>query len=405
MPSFTYTAIGADGKKSRASLEAPSLEMAKHSLRGAGFTVCDIRPTAAMEKSFDIPFLGKPNAKEMSIFCRQFVSILRAGVPVNVVLSMLGQQTENRKLAAAIRDMRTDVEKGETLAGSMAKHRKIFPRMLVSMVAAGEESGNLEESFLQMEQYFEKAQRTKKSVSSAMLYPCILMAVMIGVVVIMMTVIIPSFTRSLEQTGTQLPALTLAVMAVSTWFEHWWWTLLLGAAGGFLLVRLIYRTNRGRHFFDAVKLKIPVFGKLQVQSCCATFCRTMSLLMGSGLSLLEGLDLTAANMTNILYEDAVNSIRTVVLQGWSLASGLQNSRRFPPLVCNLVSIGEESGDLQGTMARIADFYDEEVNESTKKILSMLEPAIIIIMGVMVLFLVLSIFLPMLTMTQQFDQYL
>ena len=405
MPSYNYTAISRHGKRVRESVEAASLENAKNSLRNAGYTILDIKEQNALNRDIDLPFLGNPKAKDMAIFCRQFVSILRAGVPISTVLSMLGQQTENRKLTAAVREMQADIEKGDTLAGSMRKHKKIFSNMLVNMVAAGEESGNLEDSFHQMEIYFEKAKRTKGAVIRAMIYPCILLIVMIVVLIVMMTRIIPMFLQTFVDMDMELPFLTQCVMAVSSWFVDWWWllTIILVAlvAGGILF----NRTLRGRHFFGLIARKAPVFGRLTVRSACATFCRTLSLLLASGLTLTESLDLAASNMGNIYFEDAARTVRTLVSEGWPLASALQETRLFPPMVTNLAGIGEETGDLQEMLGKVADYYDEEVEDATQRLLAMMEPVIILFMAVFVVIIVLSIFLPMLNMTQAYDQYL
>ena len=190
MPSYSYVAINRAGKQVKDKMEASSAEAAKNSLRAIGYTILEIKELSVLNQDIDLPFLGNPTAKDMAIFCRQFQSILRAGVPVSTVLSMLGQQTENAKLATAIREMQASIEKGETLAGSMRKHPRIFSSMLVNMVAAGEESGNLEESFHQMEIYFDKAQRTKGAVVKAMIYPSILVIVMVVVLIVMATCVI-----------------------------------------------------------------------------------------------------------------------------------------------------------------------------------------------------------------------
>lgn len=405
MPGFNFIAIDRSGKRVRSSLEASSLETAKSSLRGAGYTILDIKEQTALNRDIELPFLGNPKAKDMAVFCRQFVSILRAGVSVASILSMLGQQTANKKLKAAIRDMQADVEKGETLAASMRRHPKIFPSILVNMVAAGEASGNLEESFQQMEHYFDRAKRTKGQVTSAMIYPCVLIVVMIGVLIVMMTKIIPSFLKTFEEMDAELPKITLAVMAVCDWFQAWWWLLLLVLV--FLVVGgiLFHRTDKGRHFFGWLARKFPVVGNLTVKSACATFCRTMEVLIGSGLTLTDSLELASSNMSNIYYYEAVREARGMVAEGTPLRDSLERTGLFPAMVSNLVGIGEETGDLQGMMGKVADYYDEEVEEATKKLLNLMEPAIIIFMAVFVLIIVLSIYLPMISMTKAYDKYL
>lgn len=405
MPGFNYTAINRNGKRVRSSLDASSIETAKSSLRGAGYTILDIKEQTTLNRDIEIPFLGNPKAKDMAVFCRQFVSILRAGVSVASVLSMLGQQTGNKKLRAAIREMQADVEKGETLAASMRRHPKIFPPILVNMVSAGEASGNLEESFLQMERYFDRSKRTKSRVTSAMIYPCVLIVVMIVVLIVMMTKIIPNFLKAFEEMDAELPKLTLGVMAVCKWFESWWWVPLLVLAALIVGGILFHRTDKGKHFFGWLARKIPVVGNLTVKTACATFCRTMEVLIGSGLTLTDSMDLAASNMGNIYYLEAIRDARAMVAEGTPLRESLVRTGIFPPMVSNLVGVGEETGDLQSMMGKVADYYDEEVEEATKKLLNLMEPAIIIFMAVFVVIIVLAIYLPMINMTKAFDKYL
>lgn len=405
MPGFNYTAINRNGKRVRSSLDASSIETAKSSLRGAGYTILDIKEQTTLNRDIEIPFLGKPKAKDMAVFCRQFVSILRAGVSVASVLSMLGQQTSNKKLRAAIREMQADVEKGESLASSMRRHPKIFPAILVNMVSAGESSGNLEESFRQMELYFERSKRTKSKVTSAMIYPCVLIVVMIVVLIVMMTKIIPNFLKTFEDMDAELPKITLGVMAVCEWFKSWWWVPLLVLAALIVGGVLFHRTNKGRHFFGWLARKTPVVGNLTVKTACATFCRTMEVLIGSGLTLTDSMDLAASNMGNIYYLEAIRDARGMVAEGTPLRESLVRTGIFPPMVSNLVGVGEETGDLQSMMGKVADYYDEEVDEATKKLLNLMEPAIIIFMAVFVVIIVLAIYLPMINMTKAFDKYL
>lgn len=405
MPGFNYTAINRNGKRVRSSLDASSIETAKSSLRGAGYTILDIKEQTTLNRDIEIPFLGNPKAKDMAVFCRQFVSILRAGVSVASVLAMLGQQTSNKKLRAAIREMQADVEKGESLATSMRRHPKIFPAILVNMVSAGEASGNLEESFRQMELYFERSKRTKSKVTSAMIYPCVLIVVMIIVLIVMMTKIIPNFLKTFEDMDAELPKLTQGVMAVCEWFESWWWVPLLVLVALVVGGILFHRTNKGRHFFGWLARKTPVVGNLTVKTACATFCRTMEVLIGSGLTLTDSMDLAASNMGNIYYLEAIRDARALVAEGTPLRESLLRTGIFPPMVSNLVGVGEETGDLQSMMGKVADYYDEEVDEATKKLLNLMEPAIIIFMAVFVVIIVLAIYLPMINMTKAFDKYL
>lgn len=405
MPSFKYVAISRAGKRVKANVEAASLEAARNSLRAAGYTLLEIKELGVLDKDIEIPFLDNPTSKDMAIFCRQFQSILRAGVPVVNVLSMLGQQTENKKLATAIREMQTSIEKGETLAGSMRRHPKIFSNMLVNMVAAGEESGNLEESFRQMEVWFDKATKTSGAVGKAMAYPMVLLCVMVVVLIVMMVSIIPGFMKTFEDMNMELPLPTQMVMAASDWFVDWWWALIIAIVA--LVIGGIYfnRTSEGKHFFGWLTRKIPVVSNMTVKSACSTFCRTLALLLGSGLDLTESLDLVAINMENIYFREAVQTIRSMVSEGWTVNSAMRSTDLFPPMVYNLVGIGEETGDLQGMLSKTADYYDDEVETATQSLLSLMEPAIMLFLAVFVVILVLAIFLPMMSMNQAYDQYL
>ena len=405
MPSYSYIALNRVGKQVKDHVDASSLETAKHSLRAIGYTILEIKEQNALNKDIELPFLGNPTAKDMAIFCRQFHSIVRAGVPVSTVLSMLAQQTENAKLKDAIREMQADIEKGETLAGAMRKHPKIFTSMLCNMIAAGEESGNLEESFVQMEEWFDKAKRTKAAIGKAMAYPCVLIAVMIAVLIVMMVKIIPSFLATFDEMDMELPKVTLAVMAVSDWFVAWWWLLTIILIALVIGAVLFKRTRKGQYCFGWIARKIPVVKLFTVRSACATFCRTLALLLGSGLSLTDSLELVAMNMGNIYFRDAVQTCRSMVSQGWPLNAALRDTGLFPPMVYNLVAIGEETGDLQGMLTKTADYYDEEVEDATARLLSLMEPCIMLFLAVFVVIIVLSIFLPMMNMTKAYDQYL
>ena len=405
MPSYSYVAVNRLGKQVKDTVDASSIDTAKNSLRSAGYTILEIKELSALNKDIELPFLGNPTAKDMAIFCRQFRSILRAGVPVSDVLSMLGQQTENKKLGAAIRDMQAGIEKGETLAGAMRKHTKIFSGMLINMIAAGEESGNLEESFAQMEAWFDKAKKTKAAVGKAMVYPCILIVVMVVVLIVMMVKIIPSFLSTFTEMNIELPFLTRCVMAVSDWFVEWWWLLSLVLVELVIGAYFFKKTNNGQHFFGWLARKIPVVKNLTVRSACATFCRTLALLLGSGLPLTESIELVAMNMSNIYFREAVQMIRAMISEGWTLNASMRDTGIFPPMVYNMTGIGEETGDLQDMLTKTADYYDDEVQDATARLLAMMEPAIMLFLAIFVVIIVLSIFLPMMSMTTAYDQYL
>ena len=269
----------------------------------------------------------------------------------------------------------------------------------------GEESGNLEESFRQMEVWFDKAKKTKAAVTKAMIYPIVLIVVMVIVLIVMMVKVIPGFTKTFAEMNMELPKPTQWVMAVSDWFVVWWWAVAIGIVLLIIAGMLFNKTNKGRHFFGWLARKIPVVGNLTVKTASATFCRTLSLLLGSGLSLTDSLELVAMNMGNVYFKEAVQMVRAMISQGWTMNGSLRDTGLFPPMVYNLTGIGEETGDLQGMLDKTADYYDDEVEDATAKLLSMMEPAVMLFLAVFVVILVLAIFLPMMNMTKAYDQYL
>ncbi len=405
MLTFKYTALNRAGKRVKGSLEAASVETAKSSLRHGGYTILEIYEPGAMERDISLPFLGKPKSRDMAVFCRQFVSMLHAGVPASQALSMLSRQTENKKLAAALRRIQADVEKGDALADAMERHPRIFLPVLVKMVAAGEEAGNTEEAFRQMEGYFDKLSRTRAAVSKAMTYPAVLAVVMLIVIVLMMTKIIPSFMKTFSQMDMELPPLTRGVMAVSDFFGAWWWLAAILAAGLVLGVGALSRSSSGRRLFSWLALRVPIVKNFTVRSSCAVFCRVLTLLTGSGIGLIESLELTADSIGNVYFRDAARDIAEKVAEGSSLNGAIEETGVFPSLVSSLVAVGEESGDIRGMLEKAADYYAEETSDASRKLLALLEPIMLVILAALVAILVAAIFLPMMNMTQAYDAYL
>lgn len=405
LPTYRYKALDRAGKRVAGSIEAPSQETARGSLRAAGYLLLGLTEKRSRRVSFALPLLGAPKPRDMAVFCRQFVSLLHAGVPIAEALALLGRQTEHAGLAAAVRELQAEVEKGESLAAAMARHPRIFRPMSVSMVAAGELSGALKASVQQLALYYERAAKTRATVGKAITYPCVLLIVTLAVLVVMMTRIIPMFLETLDGMGAELPALTRAVVAVSEWLTTH--GMLLALLILLLVLGCVFfrRTSKGRHFFDLLARRAPIFGRLTMRSASATFCRTLSVLLGAGLPLPKALELATDNLTNIWYAEAVRAVRGRVSEGWTLAAALRETGLFPPTVCSLAGIGEESGELCEMLARTADYYDEEVESTTQRLLALLEPVAILFMAALVVLIVFSILLPMLSMTSAYDQYL
>ena len=398
MPSFGYVAVNPLGKIKKGSIEAEDLEQARAFLKRSDLTAIELKEQGILTKDIDLPFLNRVKARDLGVFCRQFVSIVSAGIPIYAALTMLASQTQNVRLKKAILDTHSQIEKGESLSDALRLHSPdIFPAMMINMVAAGEASGNLEKAFARLADHFEKGSRIRGAVKKAMVYPTIVLVVVIAVVALMMVMVIPSFTSVFVDMDMELPWVTKIVMGFSDWMVLYWWKLFLGIFGVVFLLILFGKTDKGRHFFGKLVMKLPLFGDMTVKSASANFARTLSTLVSSGLPMLDSLEITAKNMSNIYFKEAVLYCRDEAATGANLSTPLENSSLFPPMVYHMTGIGEETGDLEEMLDRLADYYDEEVEAATKALIAALEPALILLMAGIVGSVVCAILLPMFSM--------
>lgn len=395
METFSYKAVDASGKDVKGAVEAESRDEAARKIKEQGFTPVSIGKQGALDKDVNVSFLGKKKipARDMSVFCRQFASILKAGVSVINALEMLSEQTENKKLQEAIKRTQDSVEKGETLSDSM-KQNEEFPSILVDMVKAGEASGSLENSLTRMALQFEKDAKLKGVVKKAMMYPIVLLCVMIGVIIVMLTFVIPSFMTMFEDLDSELPVTTKAILAMSNSLKHYWFIYILAIVGIVVGLQLYKRTDAGRHNLDKLKLKIPVFGLLQTKSACASFARTMSTLLQAGMPMIDALEISASTMKNVLFYDGLEKVKNGVSLGLPLSNQLKSTGLFPPMVVHMVGIGEETGNVEEMLTNSAVYYEEEVEVQTQTLTSLMEPIIIVLMALVVVMLILAIYQPM-----------
>ena len=354
-----------------------------------------IAKQGALDKDVNVSFLGKKKipARDMSVFCRQFSSILKAGVSVINALEMLSEQTENKKLQEAIKRTQDSVEKGETLSDSM-KQNEEFPSILVDMVKAGEASGSLENSLTRMAIQFEKDAKLKGIVKKAMMYPIVLLCVMVGVIIVMLTFVIPSFMTMFEDLDSELPVTTKAILAMSNSLKHYWFIYIIVIVGVVVGVQLYKRTDAGRHNLDKLKLKIPVFGILQTKTACASFARTMSTLLQAGMPMIDALEISASTMKNVLFYDGLEKVKNGVSLGLPLSNQLKSTGLFPAMVVHMVGIGEETGNVEEMLTNSAVYYEEEVEVQTQTLTSLMEPVIIVLMALVVVLLIMAIYQPM-----------
>ena len=384
MPGFTYVAVDNRGKEKRGSIEADNKEKVVDILKNDGLIPVSVKEQGALNKDIDFSIGKKVKPRDLSVFCRQFVSITQAGVPMKEALQMLSEQTENKLLS---------VEKGNTLADSMRGQSDIFPPMLINMVEAGENSGSLEMAFSRMAVQFEKEAKLKATIRKATIYPIILIIAAIGVVAVMLLFVIPIFIDMFADLDVEMPGITMWVMNTSEWMtEHWYMIL-----GLIILVivayKMIYRTEQGRLAIDRVKMKMPLFGKLTVKTACAQFARTMSTLLSSGISTIDALETVSKIVNNIHYTNALLKAREEVMKGIPLSEPLTASKIFPPMVCHMTGIGEETGNIEDMLEKLADYYDEEVEMTTQSVLAAMEPLIIVFMALVVGTLVIAVVSP------------
>lgn len=398
METFSYTAVGADGKEKKGSIVAETREDAARRLKDQGLLPMSIGKQSALDKDINFSF-GKKGVKvrDLSVFCRQFSSIIKAGVNVINALSMMSEQTENKKLKAAIKNVQSNVEKGETLSSAMRSEGDIFPSLLVSMVAAGEASGSLETAIERMAIQFEKDAKISGMVKKAMIYPIILIVVMIGVVIAMMMFVIPNFMDMFEGLDAEMPFMTVMVINMSNFILDRWWLLILIVVGIVFAYKSYYKTDAGRHVIDRIKIKIPVFGVLTVKTACARFSRIMSTLLSAGMPMISAIEIAAGTMDNVLFKDALQKVRSGVALGMGFSQQIGVTRLFPAMLVHMVGIGEETGNIEDMLTNVANYYDEEVELATQSVTALMEPMIIIVMAVVVGALVLAIYQPMITL--------
>lgn len=402
MAEFNYLVVDKTGKEKKGNMQAETVDEVRAKLKNEGFTVVNVTKASALTKEINITIGKAVKPRDLSVFCRQFISMVRAGVTILDSLDMLADQTENVTMAKAIRGVHTEIRKGETLSEALSKYPKVFPDIMCSMVAAGEASGKLDIAFERMATHFEKSAKLKAIVKKAMIYPIIVMIVALVVIVVMLIKVIPAYDSMFEQLGGELPALTRAVVAVSDFIMHDWFWLIVILIGVGIAISVFKKTITGQIVFGTISRKLPVFGKMTIKQASSNYARTLSTLIYSGLPMMDALAITANTMSNYLYKQALNHAREEVAKGVSLSEPIVQSGMFPPMVGHMTRIGEETGDLEGMLSRLADYYDEEVEMATQSVIAALEPMIILVLAAIVIVIIGAVMLPMFQLYGQMD---
>ena len=397
MAAFGYEVLTSEGKSIKGSIESNSIEDARTELKKKGYTIISIKNQSLLSKDINLNIGGWPKARDLSVYCRQFVSMLRAGVQIVEALKMLSEQTENQRLKDATNGVMDSVRKGETLSRSMEEYPKIFSDLLVKMVASGEASGSLDVALERMATHFEKSARTSALIKKAMIYPCAVIIVTIGVTIILLTVVIPNYMEMFESLGADLPGITKMVVAASNFITEKYIFLILIVVCAVLGINAFRTTDKGKHFFGRLRLTLPVLKNLEVKQASSQVARTMSTLLAAGVPLVDSVEIVSDTMGNIFYREALTEAKNEIMIGHPLSKPMEECGLFPPMVYHMVRIGEETGNTEDMLVKMADYYDEEVEVAVQSLMAAMEPMIIIVLAAVVLTIVGACLAPMLTL--------
>lgn len=402
MAKYDYRGLDASGKVKKGTIEANNEETAKTRLRAEGINITEFGESKDIDLSGIIK--KKVKNKDLSVFCKQFAAVLRAGVPVIAALDMLATSTENKRLREAIEQASAHVQKGGTLADALKLNSDVFPNMLSNMVAAGEASGKMEICFERMAAQFEKDGHIEGKIKSAMMYPIVILIVVTGVVILMLTMVIPTFSEMFKEMGAELPKATQMLVDASDFLVAKWYIVLIIVVAIIVAIKVFSRTEYGQEFNGNMALKLPIFGNLNVKTAAATFSRTFATLLASGISMIDAIEQTANVMKNKVIRDKLKECKVQVTRGVPLSKPIKDMDIFPIMMPQMMHIGEETGNIEDMMEKVADFYEDEVDLATDALTSAMEPLIIVVMAVVVGGMVVAIYSPILNMYDAVDSY-
>jgi type IV pilus assembly protein PilC len=396
MPAFTYTARALNGDLKTATIEAPNRDEVVAQLRKQRLNVVKIDEKKDADKQKKKK-AGKISMRDIVIFTRQFSTMINAGLPLVQALDILAKQSENPALKDVTMSVVFDVESGHTVADAFRKHPNAFSDLYVNMVAAGEAGGILDTILMRLATFMEKNDALVRKVKGAMIYPGVIMSVAAVAIVVLLIFVIPTFEKMFASVGLALPLPTRVVIGMSKFLQGYWYICIAAVWSSIFLGKRYYATNDGRLVIDRLMLKAPVLGDVLRKSAVSRFTRTLGTLIGSGVSILEGLEITAKTAGNRVISDAIMESRASIAGGETIAAPLQKSQVFPPMVISMIAVGEQTGGLDEMLSKIADFYDEEVDAAVSGLLSMMEPLMIVFLGVVVGGMVVAMYLPIFDM--------
>jgi type IV pilus assembly protein PilC len=392
--SYVFRAVDAVGVKVKGEVESDSRDGVVELLRGRGLLPLEVKPKT---KSAELSFEGftRITLEDLALMTRQLATMISSGLSLMRSLMVLESQTQNKRLNTTIVAIRQDIESGASLSSSLSRHPKVFSQLYVAMIRAGETGGFLESTLLRVADQLEAQNKLRRQVKSAMVYPAVVSSIAAGVVAAMLIFIIPVFAGVFKQFGGKMPSLTLHTIAVSDALRHQWYFFLVGIVGIVVGFRKWKGSKRGRQIWDRFRLKAPAkIGGIVQKIALARWARTLSSLTSAGVPMLEAIDVTGRTAGNTVVENAMTAVRDSVQGGGTIASALAGESIFPTLVTNMVRVGEETGALDATLGKVADFYEEQVEAAVKALTSILEPIMIAVVGTIVGFMVLAMYLPM-----------
>jgi len=390
MPVFQYTARTLKGELQSGEVDLPTRDDVIAHLRKNRMVVVQVR---AAPKAFKLSL----KFGDLVVMTRQFATMINAGLPLVQALDILAKQTENKSLAEITKSVVYDVESGHTLADALRKHPKAFSDLYVNMVAAGEAGGILDTILVRLSEFLEKNDAIIRKVKGAMIYPAVIMSVAAIAIAVLLIFVIPTFQNMFASVNLELPLPTRIVIGMSSILTHYWWVM-IGAIGGFVfLLSRWYKTAPGRLQIDKLLLRLPVLGDVIRKSAVSRFTRTLGTLISSGVSILDGLEITARTAGNMVIHNAVMESRASIAGGETIAGPLQKSNVFPPMVISMIAVGEQTGGLDEMLSKIADFYDDEVDAAVSALLALMEPIMIVVLGVIVGGMVVAMYLPIFDM--------
>ena len=396
MPVFQYTARTLKGDLQQGEVDLPSRDDVIAHLRKNRMVVVQVRP-APKQLKISFKFGGGVKTRDVVVFTRQFATMINAGLPLVQALTILAEQTENKVLADVTRQVVYDVESGHTLADSLRKHPKAYSDLYVNMVAAGEAGGILDTILLRLAQFLEKNDAIIRKVKGAMIYPAVIMSVAAIAVTVLLIFVIPTFQAMFASVNLELPLPTRIVIGASNVLKHYWWAIIGVAAFTVVSINRYYKTPPGRLQIDKLLLNLPVLGDVIRKSAVSRFTRTLGTLISSGVSILDGLEITARTAGNMVIHNAVMESRASIAGGETIAQPLAKSKVFPPMVISMIAVGEQTGGMDEMLSKIADFYDDEVDAAVGTLLSLMEPIMIVVLGVIVGGMVVAMYLPIFDM--------